>query len=251
MSLNRLWRGFGTWLSFAVFGVASLVWVVLYPLLILCGPVRRQRLTRQLVQVWFQIFLRFMRALGICSWEIHGANRLGRPGQLIIANHPMFLDIMFLLAWVPNAACVVKESLRRNVVTRWPIVSSNYISNVSTEAMLSQACACLNRGEPFIIFPEGTRTVPNTPVVFQRGAANIAIKAATVLTPVRLRCSPPALTKGVPWYRIPPTKWHFTLTSCEDVDLAPFRLMGPPPIASRRLNEHLEALMNQGQTAHE
>jgi len=245
MSLDRLWRGFGTYLSFFIFGLVSLIWVVLYPALSLCSAERRQRLTRVLVRRWFLFFLRFMRALGLCSWELVGAAELGRPGQLIVANHPMFLDIMFLLALMPNASCIVKGSLRRNPVTRWAIIASNYVSNDSTEAMLSGAVTALSRGEPFIIFPEGTRTEPGAAVVFQRGAAHIALSGAKVLTPVVLTCHPPTMTKGFPWYRIPPQKWHFTMTACKDIELAPFRAMGPVPVASRRLNEHLQMMMTQ------
>ena len=250
-SLNRIWRGFGTYLSFFTFGLVSLVWTVLYPTLLLLPERRRQRVTRDLVRLWFQIFLRFMRGLGICTWDLRGVSQLGRPGQLIVANHPMFLDIMFLLAWVPNAGCIVKGSLRRNIVTRWGVISSNYVTNDSTEEMLQGAVSSLTRGEPFIIFPEGTRTVPDTEVVFQRGAAHIAIKGATVVTPVVLTCTPHTLTKGYPWYRIPPKKWHFTLSACEDIELQAFRAMGSAPIASRRLNEYLQNVMTRKLSTHE
>ena len=86
MSPDRVWRGFGTYLSFTVFGLVSLMWLVLYPALLVLPPVRRQRATRWLVRLWFQIFLRFMRALGICTWSLDGQSKLGRPGQLIVAN---------------------------------------------------------------------------------------------------------------------------------------------------------------------
>ena len=251
MSPDRVWRGFGTYLSFTVFGLVSLMWLVLYPALLVLPPVRRQRATRWLVRLWFQIFLRFMRALGICTWSLDGQSKLGRPGQLIVANHPMFLDIMFLLAFVPNAGCIVKESLRRNFVVRWGIISSNYVSNRSTQEMLAGAVSALERGEPFIIFPEGTRTVPGCEVVFQRGAAHVAIAGAKVLTPVVLTCKPHTLTKGFPWYQIPPRKWHFTLTTCEDIELPPFRAMGAIPIASRRLNEHLQSVMTRELSTYE
>ena len=245
MPLDLLWRGFGTYLSFFVFGAASLVWAVLYPVLLVVPRSARQRFTRELIRVWFLIFLRMMRGLGLCTWELRGCEQLGRPGQLIIANHPMFLDIMFLLAFVPNAGCIVKGSLARNIVTRWPIASSNYVTNDSTEEMLSGAVRSLERGEPFIVFPEGTRTEPGGDVVFQRGAAHIAISGAKVLTLVLLTCTPHTLTHGYPWYRIPPKKWHFTLTACEDIELQSFRAMGAVPVASRRLNEHLQQIMNR------
>jgi 1-acyl-sn-glycerol-3-phosphate acyltransferase len=40
------------------------------------------------------------------------------------------------------------------------------------------------------MFPEGTRSRPGQPLVFQRGAANVAVRAARVATPVYIHCDP-------------------------------------------------------------
>jgi hypothetical protein len=44
----------------------------------------------------------------------------------------------------------------------------------------------------------------------------------------------------MPWYRLPNPRAHFALRVGSDIDPAAFR-NGPPPIASRALNEHLVA----------
>ena len=244
MTLDRAWRTFATVLSFFVFGVACLVLLSWLPLALALpfywGRTRRNRLTRLAVNWWFLKFLHFMKFLGLCTWELKGVEKLNRPGQMIIANHPMFLDIMFMLAVLPQATCVIKGKVKRNPFLLLPVWGAGYIVNENSGSMIAGGCEALERGENFIIFPEGTRTRLGKPVTFQRGAANIAVKSARALTPVVIDCKPPTLTKEMPWYRAPERPWHFTMVVKDDVPLEGFRAAGEAPVASRRLNEHLQ-----------
>lgn len=183
-------------------------------------------------------FARLMRGLGVLTYDIAGAERLGRPGQLILANHPTLIDGVFLLGLAPSSVCVVKSALARGLLTRWPVAAAGYVSNSPTDRMIGEAADVLRAGGSVIIFPEGTRTVPGEALQFHRGAAAIAVRAAAVVTPVYIRCSPPTLAKRDPWYRIPARRAHFWLTVGADIDPGPFR-SAPAPIASRALNERL------------
>jgi|CXWL01.1.fsa_nt_gi 1-acyl-sn-glycerol-3-phosphate acyltransferase len=247
MTPNALWRLTASTLGFVVFGVATLFWLPVHAGLALLPwfPVRRQAWARGAVRVWFLMFLHVLRGLGICTWDVKGTLKLGREGQLVISNHPMFLDIMFLLALIPGANCVIKSSLRGNPFIALPIKATGYLANDSAQTMLDGATAALGRGETLVMFPEGTRTVPGEPIVFRRGAANVAVKAAKVVTPVVLTCTPLTFTKGLPWYRVPARKWHFSVKVGEDIDLNAFRAKGDFPIASRRLNEYLQRYFEQ------
>jgi 1-acyl-sn-glycerol-3-phosphate acyltransferase len=104
--------------------------------------------------------------------------------------------------------------------------------------MVEQTAAALAEGQSVIIFPEGTRTTPGQALQFHRGAANIAVKAALIVTPVFIRCDPTTLAKNMPWYRIPPRRVRFTFRVGADIDMAEFR-NAPAPMASRALNECL------------
>jgi hypothetical protein len=78
-------------------------------------------------------------------------------------------------------------------------------------------------------------------MAMQRGAANVALRAARVLTPVFIDCDPPTLSKNLPWYRIPPRRPKWTLRVGEDINLDAYR--GEPlPLASRKLNADLAGL---------
>ncbi len=231
-----------TALCFAVFGAGCLALslfaipvVALLPGESSARSLRRRRIVGRTMR-WFAGFI---RATGVLSFEIQGAERLGRPGQLIVANHPTLIDAVVLLGLTPSSTCIVKQALWHNPLTRWLVVAAGYVSNSPTDRMIEGASEALLAGQSVIIFPEGTRTVPGRPLQFHRGAAAIAVRAAAVVTPVYIRCNPSTLTKGEPWYRIPERRAHFSLRAGTDLDLAPFKRGAPAPIAARALNEHL------------
>jgi len=237
-----LWRLPATGLCFAIFGLGGLVFgLIVFPIL-RCLPgsagVRRSRVRRTL-SFAMRSFVAIMRGVGVLTYRFDGIRRLGRPGQLIVANHPSLIDVVFLLGFAPSSSCVVKASLLRNPFTRWPVAAAGYVSNASTDAMIEEGAATLRQGQSVIIFPEGTRTTPGQELRFHRGAAAIAIRSAATVTPVFIRCEPTTLTKNEQWYQIPPSRPHFTLEVGEDIDPAPLRAAATSPVATRALNERL------------
>ncbi|OZY37399.1 1-acyl-sn-glycerol-3-phosphate acyltransferase [Pseudomonas lundensis] len=234
------WRLIATAISFGLFGLGCLgLRLVIFPLLSgLPGTaVRRRERARATVSRLFWLFFRSMARMGVLTYDVQGAERLGRPGQMIIANHPSLIDVVFLIGMVRNANCVVKQSLWQNPFTRSPVRATQYISNDGSVDMLDNAAQALQEGQTLIIFPEGTRTPPGHTPAFHRGAASIALRGAKVLTPVIIKVSPTTLTKAEPWYRIPDRRVHFSFRVGADIDPHTFAALGPPPKASRRLND--------------
>lgn len=237
-----LWRLIATGLSFALFGLGGLcLRVVVFPLLaLLPGDALTHRCrARRTVSRLFWLFVQFMYRSGVLTYEVQGAERLGRPGQLVIANHPSLIDVVVLIAQIRDANCVVKQSLWENPFTRGPIRAAQYISNNGSADMLDEAAEALQQGQTLIIFPEGTRTTPGQAPQFHRGAASIALRGARLVTPVVITVSPTTLTKAEPWYRIPSRRFHFHLRVGDDIDPQTFASRGSLPIASRQLNDHL------------
>jgi len=237
-----LWRIAVTGTCFTLFGLGGLILgLLVFPAMMLLpgDAARRRARTRGLVQRAFRLFVYVMNGGGGISYEIQGRERLGRPGQLVIANHPTLVDVVLIVAFTPAPACVVKVALFHNPFTRRVVQAAGYISNSPTDEMIERSAAALRADDCLVMFPEGTRTRPGQPFAFNRGAASVALRAARVLTPVYIRCEPVVLPKGDSWYKVPPRRPHFTLEVGDDIDLAPYREL-PPPKASRQLNAWLQ-----------
>ncbi len=242
------WRLCATAISFFCFGVGGfLLWVLVFPVLSLWSGSREQKIRRgqAVVHYSFYVFIGLMHRLGVMTYDIIGLEKLNRSGQLIIANHPTLIDIVFLISRIKQASCIVKGKLWRNPCMRGPIINAGYISNDDPEQMISACVTHLQSGGTLIIFPEGTRSVPNQPYRFQRGAAAIALQANTIVTPVTLSCYPSTLTKNTPWYAIPPQRFHLTMHVGEDIPLQEFINITPKSIAVRRFNAYLQTYFMQ------
>ncbi|MDP2099854.1 MAG: lysophospholipid acyltransferase family protein [Methylobacter sp.] len=242
------WRLVATGLSFFSFGVGGLLlWLVVFPALSLLPgqPLQKAGRSQKIVHYSFYIFIGLMHKLGVMTYEVVGLDKLNRPGQLIVANHPTLIDIVFLLSRIKQASCIVKAQLWHNPFMRGPIVNAGYISNGNPEQMIAECVAWLRSGGAMVIFPEGTRSMPDKPYHFQRGAAAIALQADAIVTPVTLSCTPSTLTKAERWYQIPARRFHLVMQVGDDIALDEFACLSPKSIAVRRFTRHLQDYFSQ------
>lgn len=237
-------RLIATAFAFTVFGLGGLfLRVVVFPPQRLLHSDRslRHRKARGVIRWMFRLFLRLLVRTGILTYEFNGVERLGRPHQMIVANHPSLLDVVFLIGHVRGANCIVKHGLATNVFTSGPVCNAGYITNDQSIEMFEAAARILRDGETLIVFPEGTRTQPGRSPEFHRGACAIAMRGAQVITPVVIRMNTRSLTKGEPWYRIPRQRIHYVFQVGPDIDPAQWTEQYPPPIAGRKMNQHLHS----------
>jgi 1-acyl-sn-glycerol-3-phosphate acyltransferase len=241
--LDRAWRIAATGFSFAIFGIGGvLLSLTLFPAIRLVSSDREvQRRRVQRAMHWsFRLFVWQMCKSGVISCETRNAPRLLQPGVLIVANHPSLIDVVLLIAQVPEVDCIVKIGLWRNPFLRWPVAWADYTPNEgSAEELVDMAAAKLRSGRSLIVFPEGTRSVAGEPLAMQRGAARIAIAAGAPIVPVRISCDQETLTKTKAWYRVPPRRGHWRLEVGEALAPGAFAADGAPPsVAARRLTRH-------------
>ena len=240
--LDRGWRMCATGLCFLLFGLGGLLLrALVFPALALLvsEPQQRARLARDVVRRSFRFFIRLMRALGVLSYEFHGVERLRRQGLLILANHPSLVDVVFLMAFVRHADCIVKASLSSNSFTRGPVRAAGFVCNDTGPGMIEDCVGSLRAGGNLIIFPEGTRTPRNGALRLHRGAANVAVRAGRDVTPVHIHVAPPTLIKGEPWWRVPARRPHFTFHVGPDIPVRDYLGGASEAVAARRLTEHL------------
>ncbi|MCP1727730.1 1-acyl-sn-glycerol-3-phosphate acyltransferase [Natronospira proteinivora] len=246
--LERIYRSLGTgwvFLSFGLGGVVMSLAVLPLVLLIPGSAKARRRRVRGLIRWGFATVPWQIEKLGLGRFEIENEHLLAQSGGCLVlpVKHPTLIDVVVLISRLPEADCVVKQSAWRNPVLALMVSAAGYVSNAEAESVVATAAERLNtRNEPFIVFPEGTRTVPGEPLRFRRGAARIALASSAPIMPVVMECTPPTLNKGTPWYRVPDRVWTLKIRVLEARPLSAFAEVEglEESLAVRRLTQGLK-----------
>ncbi|GAB3049371.1 lysophospholipid acyltransferase family protein [Acinetobacter apis] len=250
---NYAWRVGATAFSFASFGVGGIaIGTLLGPALKLKKLNKQERIdvTQTVIQQSFYHFVEMMVQLGIMTYEVDGLDKLKNSQQeLVIANHPTLIDVVLIIGLMEKANCVVKQALWKNIFTAGPVKNANYILNEGSEQFMNDCVARLHEdGAPsLVIFPEGTRTVKENKInLFQRGAANIALRTNVPIRPVIVTCSPSTLSKNERWYHIPDRPFHISIRVLDPIyvqDIVPQLEVTPKNV--RILNQYLYQFFNR------
>ena len=158
----HIWRIMGSGLGFTLFGLGGLlVSLTIFP--IIAGVIRepqRQRVTRRFIQWLFRCFTGYLCRMRIIDLEVRGAEKLAQcKGVVVVSNHPSLIDIILIIAILPDAQCVVKNQLWQNPFLGGVVRSAGYIRNDDdAEAVVLDCVGILQSGGNLLVFPEGTRT---------------------------------------------------------------------------------------------
>ena len=233
----------GTVLCLIALGLAcTLVSALVFPLIHLTSPDKdaTRRRVRLFLHQSYRFFIGMARMLGVISYELHGREKLAVPGQLLVANHPSLIDMLFIGAQIPQLDCIVKDALLRNPFLRAVVRWADYIPNSAPERLIENCAVTLRAGHSLVVFPEGTRSSPGQPLKMKRGAAHIALASGCDLLPVTILCQPSSLTKTDVWYRLPQHRPHWSISVGEPIRLAMLVLPGEPESrAARRVTAYL------------
>jgi len=243
--LELIWRSFGTGLFLAIIGVVgSLMAMTIFPLIALLSRDRERRRLRiqWVLHMSFKLYCRAIHLMKVADVRVVGAERLrDLKGAMIVANHPSLLDVVMIMAAVPNVQCVVKGGLWKNPFFRLTVEGAGYIRNdLEPEDLVRSCIEALRAGNNLIVFPEGTRTVRGRPMKLHRGFANIALLAEADLQMIRISVEPPLLHKGNPWWRVPETRTEFCMQVCDRLDIKRFMGYRFRSQSSRRLVGFIE-----------
>lgn len=250
---NYAWRVAATGLSFVSFGVGGIViGGVIAPVMnrLTSDPNARQQKAQQVIHHSFKGFADMMVKLGIMTYEVVGLEKLQQSQQeLVIANHPTLIDVVMLIGLMKKANCVVKQALWSNPFTKGPIQSAGYILNSGSEQFIHDCVQRLqqNQSASLVIFPEGTRTAKGQLLnEFQRGAANIALRAKVPIRPVLISCTPSTLTKNEKWFHIPSKAFHIKIKVLDAIqvdDMLDDTKVSPKQV--RQLNKQMQQFFYQ------
>lgn len=252
--ISRAWRIVGTGISFSVFGILGLLLAATaFPLLRVAvrDRVQREFHNQKLIHWIFRLFVRLMVAVGVLEVTVRNGDEMARPGQLVIANHPTLIDIVLLVSLMPQADCVVKREAWSNPFMRGAISATGYLPNDAGDKLIDACVERLRAGRSLVLFPEGTRSPKGSIGPFQRGFAHVALESGVPLRAVVIRCEPPTLLRGQPWYDVPDRRVQMTVDCGETKDPraltedAPTRGVAARRIATALRDFYAKALQTQ------
>ena len=143
----------------------------------------------------WKFFTFLIQKLETINLEIKG-NFNDVQGKIIVASHPSLIDIVLLIGLIPNSLCIVKKELLKNPIM-YNIVKSLYILNdVDYDEFQIKTQTALEQEFNIIIFPTGTRTLPNEKIKIHKGSAQIAINTNTDIIPIKIEFDYPFLIKN-------------------------------------------------------
>jgi 1-acyl-sn-glycerol-3-phosphate acyltransferase len=135
-------------------------------------------------------------AASLVRVEVRYAPEL-EPGKsyVFLANHQSLFDIPVLLATSPGQLrMMAKRTLFLIPIFGWALKAGGFISvdradrSTATQSF-SLAFARLREGTSVLLFPEGTRSLDDTLLPFQRGGFLLAMKSGLPIVPVGIRGS--------------------------------------------------------------
>ena len=159
-TLDYCRRFFATLFGFILFGVAGVLFKIAllpYTLKSTKGDIPRQLAARRMIGRVWRFFVGYLQWSGVLSVRFNGLEKLGRPGQLVLANHPSLLDVVLMVSHFPDPNVLVKKDLLNNPSMKSQIIASGYIPNDESMEMLEEIDAVFKSGQSLLIFPEGTR----------------------------------------------------------------------------------------------
>ncbi len=119
------------------------------------------------------------------------------PGKsyVFLANHQSLFDIPVLIATAPGEVrMLAKRSLFLIPLFGWALRAGGFVpvdraDRSSARQSFSSAFARLREGTSVLLFPEGTRSLDDTLLPFERGGFLLALKSGLPIVPVGVRGS--------------------------------------------------------------
>jgi 1-acyl-sn-glycerol-3-phosphate acyltransferase len=184
---------------------------------------------------------------GALQLKVENREKLrGISGKIIASNHNSILDVVMLISLIPNADCIVKNTLSKRHILQI-ITSKIYIPNLLDFSELSERVGkSLREGNNVIIFPEGSRVSAGQPSIFKKGAARLSIDHACNIVPVLFAGNEKiGLRKGDKMLSFHPTeKYDFRLRVLPEINVEEYKNESAR-VATERLTDDLKGVLTR------
>jgi 1-acyl-sn-glycerol-3-phosphate acyltransferase len=189
----------------ALFGLLSLIWSQVAAALYFVLPRRLGNpLGRFVINGGFRMFIGLLKVSGLIKCDFAALDALERNTSLVIAsNHPGRLDVLLMISRLPNAVCIIKAPLWKNLFLGGGARLAGYIRNDAPMDMIKTAVREVQNGQSLLVFPEGTRSSGASLGHFRGGFALIAKLANAPVQTVFIENVSGYLGKGSPLFERP------------------------------------------------
>lgn len=156
------------------------------------------RYAHGVAKAWARTVLFGLRWIAGVKVEFRGLEHAPSGAALVASKHQGMLDIVALLAVLPDACFVMKKELMPLPFFGWFAWKTKMIAvdraghAKALKDMTRQARARLDEGRQIVIFPEGTRNAPGVPGDYKPGVA-------AIYRDLEGPCWPVATNSGVCW----------------------------------------------------
>jgi 1-acyl-sn-glycerol-3-phosphate acyltransferase len=214
MTLRALYQLPAYYLTLLLFGVGGLSLGLLSALTDwLPATARTERFFRRRIKQHVALFHAWCEFARLVHVRYRGFENLPHGGLVLVANHPALIDITCLLARLPGAVCIFKPEIRRNPVLAAAARRAGYFGSDGGHRLVRRATEQVAAGHTLVVFPEGTRTPPDTALLpFKAGFVLIAGRARAPIQLVRITTDSDVLAKGRAWWRLPKLPAHIEVT---------------------------------------
>ena len=164
----------------------------------------------KLMGYWTSFCLKFFLSTRI---EIKGKENLVQNKKFFIASsHQSMFETFYLQTIFNSPVFILKKELLLIPIFGWYLkkigsisIKRNKISKDNLDFFNDIKKITLNSNRPLIIFPQGTRVLPNDRPPFKKGATRIYEE-------IKIICQPIAINSGYVWPKKGPKHSHKTIT---------------------------------------
>ena len=194
--------------SILFFSGIIIISIIFLPSLFL--PQKIVLLGGKLMGYWTGFCLRFFLSTKI---EIKGKENLIQNKKFFIAaSHQSMFDTFYLQTIFNSPVFILKKELLLIPIFGWYLkkigsisIRRNKITKDNLNFFDDISKIILNSSRPLIIFPQGTRVLPDERPIFKKGASRIYEQ-------LKIMCQPIAINSGYVWPKIGTKSAHRTIT---------------------------------------
>ena len=182
----------------------------------------------------WKFFSKLMCLFGSIKIKINGDFE-NIKSSVIVANHPSLIDIVLLIGLIPNCLCLAKKELLKNPIMHNIVKYLYIINDVDIDEFQKETKKELENGFNIIIFPTGTRTLPNEELKIHKGSAQIAINANVDIIPVTIKQDYPLLIKNHFPLDVGTKATSFELTRKNNINISEYKTPNITDIKLRKV----------------